>query len=204
MTVIRLDGGGLFIHSPTRLTADLKTAICAIGAPRWIIAPNRIHYWWIPEWKAAFADAEVYLAPRVKKQAGSRIAFPFSPLDRDHGYPWDGDIRTIPITGSYMTEVDFFHRPTRTLIVADLIENFEPGKNGMLTRFLAWIGGCLDPHGAMPRDLRLTFSKQKAQFRKAIEAMISCNPERIILAHGRWYETDGTNQLKRAFRWLLT
>ncbi len=203
MTIVRLGGGALFIHSPTRLTAELKTAIGRIGKPRWIIAPNRIHYWWIPEWKAAFTEADVYLAPRVKEQAGNRIDFPFSPLDREHGYPWDADIATIQIPGSYMTEVDFFHRPSRTLILADLIENFEPEKNGMFMRFLARIGGCLDPHGAMPRDLRMTFSKQKARFREAVETMISWNPERIILAHGRWYESDGANQLKRAFRWLL-
>jgi hypothetical protein len=29
-----------------------------------------------------------------------------------------------------MEEVAFFHRGTRTLILADLIENFEPGKVG--------------------------------------------------------------------------
>lgn len=29
------------------------------------------------------------------------------------------------------------------------------------------------------------------------------NPERIILAHGRWYRRDGTAELRRAFRWLL-
>lgn len=204
MTIVRLTDGALFIHSPTRLTAALKTAIVAIGEPRWLIAPNRIHYWWIPEWKSGFPGAEVYLAPRVKEQAGHRIDFPFSPLDREQGYPWDGDIATILVPGSYMTEADFFHRPSRTLIVADLIENFEPTKNGMFMRLLARIGGCLDPHGGMPRDLRATFSKQKSRFRHAVETMIGWDPERIILAHGRWYEKDGTNELKRAFRWLLT
>jgi hypothetical protein len=33
--------------------------------------------------------------------------------------------------------------------------------------------------------------------------MIAWDPERIILAHGRWYERNGTAELKRAFRWLL-
>ena len=38
---------------------------------------------------------------------------------------------------------------------------------------------------------------------EAIETMIAWDPERIIIAHGRWYETDGTAELKRAFRWAL-
>jgi hypothetical protein len=33
--------------------------------------------------------------------------------------------------------------------------------------------------------------------------MIAWNPERIILAHGRWYRDNAVAELKRAFRWLL-
>ncbi|CCB63991.1 conserved protein of unknown function [Hyphomicrobium sp. MC1] len=69
---------------------------------------------------------------------------------------------------------------------------------------LARLGGCLAPNGAMPRDLRATFSKEKTEFRKAIETMIGWNPERIIVAHGRWYESHAVSELKLAFRWLLT
>ena len=33
--------------------------------------------------------------------------------------------------------------------------------------------------------------------------MIAWNPVRIIIAHGRWYDADGTAELRRAFRWVL-
>src|SRR3546814_3134822 len=59
MTVIRLEGG-LVVHSPTALTADLEAEIELLGPPRWIVGPNRIHYWWIPEWREAFPNAEVW------------------------------------------------------------------------------------------------------------------------------------------------
>ena len=55
----------------------------------------------------------------------------------------------------------------------------------------------------MPRDMRLSYSKQKPQLKTAIEQMIAWNPERVILAHGRWYPTNGAGELRRAFRWLL-
>jgi hypothetical protein len=32
--------------------------------------------------------------------------------------------------------------------------------------------------------------------------MIGWDPARIILAHGRWYERGGADELRRAFRWL--
>jgi hypothetical protein len=204
MTVIRRADGDLFIHSPTALTPALKAEIEDAGRPRWIIGPNRIHYWWIPDWKTAFPDASVYLAPRIKEQAAGRITFGCFALDGDSGYPWDKDIATLPVTGSYMTEVEFFHRASRTLILTDFIENFELRKlDSLVMRWLTRLGGAQDPDGQMPRDMRLTFAKQKPQLRAAIEKMIAWDPERIILAHGRWYEKNGAEELRRAFRWIL-
>jgi hypothetical protein len=204
MTVIRLAGGDLLVHSPTPLVPELRAEIEPAGKPRWIVGPNRIHYWWIPEWRAAFPEAAVYLAPRIKEQAGGRIGFDGFALDREGGYPWDGAIATLPIAGSYMTEVEFFHRASRTLVLTDLIENFEPRKLGsFVTRWLTRLGGVQDPDGQMPRDMRLTFAGRKPQLRAAIETMIAWNPERIILAHGRWYEANGAAELRRAFRWIF-
>src|SRR5919106_933425 len=97
MTVIRCRDGDLFIHSPTVLVPELKAEIEKAGTPRWIIGPNRIHYWWIPVWRDAFKDAEIYLAPRIKEQARGRIDVDFLTLDRDSGYPWDSEIATLPI-----------------------------------------------------------------------------------------------------------
>ncbi len=203
MTVVGLAGGDLFIHSPTPVTPELRAEIERHGRPRWIVGPNRIHYWWIPDWRAAFPDADVWLAPGIKEQAGKRIGFAGLALDRERGYPWDREMATLPVAGSYMTEVVFFHRASRTLILTDLIENFEPRKLGVAMRWLTRLGGVQDPHGSMPRDMRMTFSGRSKELRAAVETMIGWNPERVILAHGRWYETDGAQELRRAFRWLL-
>lgn len=203
MTVIRL-GDDLFIHSPTPLSSSLRTEVVAAGNVRWIVGPNRIHYWWIPEWKAAFPRADVWLAPRIEEQAKGRIAPGFRPLDREAGYPWDEAIATLPVAGSYMTEVAFFHRASRTLVLADLIENFEPHKLGSFAlRWLVKLGGVAAPDGQTPRDLRTTFARQRPAMKAAVERMIAWNPERVIIAHGRWFETAGAAELRRSFRWLL-
>ncbi|WP_375763466.1 DUF4336 domain-containing protein [Bradyrhizobium sp. Pha-3] len=202
-TIVRLPGGRLFIHSPTPLLAELKAAIVELGVPRWIIAPNRLHYWWIPEWHAAYPDARIFLAPGIKQQAGSRLTFEGEPLERSSGYPWDEWIATLPVAGSYMTEVVFFHLPSRTLLLTDLIENFEARRvRSPLMRFLTWLGGVRDPDGSTPRDMRLTFSRNRAALKAIVARMMEWNPERIILAHGRWYDRNGRAELERAFRWL--
>lgn len=205
MTVVRLASGSLFVHSPTPLTPSLREEIERTGDVRFIIGPNRVHYWWTPEWKAAFPDAAVYLAPRIEEQAKGRIAFEGIPLAAARGYPWDAEIATLPIAGSYMTEVEFFHHASRTLILTDLIENFEPEKGGsFFLRLLTWIGGVSPPHGGLPRDLRLNFTwRHKDELRTAVNVMLSWNPERVIFAHGRWYEANGVAELSQAFRWLL-
>ena len=99
MTVVQLNSGELFLHSPTPATPSLRTEIAREGKVRFIVGPNRIHYWWIPEWKAAFPDADVYLAPRIKEQAKGRIAFDDIPLAAANGYPWDAEIATLPNSG---------------------------------------------------------------------------------------------------------
>src|SRR5262252_1003254 len=62
MTVIRVGHDGLLIHSPTLLTPELAAEIERTGKVRWIVGPNRLHYWWIPDWRSAFPGADVYLA----------------------------------------------------------------------------------------------------------------------------------------------
>lgn len=204
-TIIRLEGGDLFIHSPTSFDAGLKTEVDKIGTPRWLIGPNRLHYWWIPGWHAAYPDADIYLAPKTAEQADARLDFDYRTLDRQSGYPWDRQIKTLPINGAYMTEVAFLHTPSRTLVLTDLIENFEPEKTAtLLMQFLTWAGGVRDPDGCTPRDMRLTFLRNKAQVKAAVETMVDWDPERIIIAHGRWYDRNGGAELRRAFRWILS
>lgn len=102
-----------------------------------------------------------------------------------------------------MEEVVFFHRQSETLILADLIENFEADKlNNIGLRYLTKLAGSLDPDGKAPLDLRMTFIGNKKQARNSFNEMMQWQPEKVILAHGRWYDKDSTAELKRAFRWL--
>src|SRR6185437_1006574 len=181
-TIIRLRGGSLFVHSPTPLVAGLMRELEELGTPRWIIGPNRLHYWWIADWHAAYPKAEIYLEPKTAEQAGKRLECDWHPLKESSGYPWDHEIRTLPVPGSYMTEVVFFHVASSTLLVTDLIENFEASKTGTFwMRLLTWAGGVRDPDGSTPRDMRLSFMRNRAQVKAAVETMIAWNPNESSL-----------------------
>ena len=97
----------------------------------------------------------------------------------------------------------FFHRASRTLILADLIENFERERlHGPLARALACLGGVLAPNGKTPLDLRLSFRGGMDRMRGTVDWMLACAPERVVIAHGRWFAQDGTAVVARAFSWV--
>lgn len=201
MTVIRLKDGSLFVHSPTKPDEGLLEEVRALGRVRWLIGPNRIHYWWIPDWRAVFPEAQVWLAPRIREQAGDRIEFSARELAADGGYEWDGEIATLGVHGSFMSEYVFFHRASRTLVLTDLVENFEPSRLGPVMRIVARLGGVLAPHGQMPRDMRLTY-RDRDGLRDAVRTMLAWHPQRVVLSHGAWFDGNGTARLRQAFSWL--
>lgn len=204
MTVIRLTNNDLFIHSPTPLDDNLKAEIDALGTVKHLISSNYIHYWWIGEWHSHYPDAVRWASPNVRPRAAKHnIEF-----DRDLGDrpepEWEAEIDQLIVRGSrVMEEVDFFHKSSKTLILTDLIENFEPKRvHSRLLRFLMKMAGVIDPDGKLPIDLYLTFFGRKKLLKSAIQKMINWAPERIIIAHGRWYKKDGVKELRRAFRRL--
>ncbi len=204
MTIIRLNNGDLFIHSPTPLGDDLKKAVDALGTVRHLVSSNFIHYWWVGEWGEKYPDAIKWASPKVRPRAAKHnIAF-----DRDlhdEAEPeWAGEINQIIIRGGRaMVEVAFFHKASKTLILTDFIENFEPKRiHSRLLRILMKLGGVADPDGKMPLDLYLSFLGRRDKLKAAIQTMIDWGPKRVIVAHGRWYEKDGVKELRRAFRRL--
>lgn len=203
MTLVRLDDGALWVHSPTELTNPLKDAVDALGPVRYLVAPNKIHYWWVGDWQRAYPDAIAYAAPGVETRAKDRN-IRFDHVLEDSAPPeWAGQIDQRLARGKFLTEAVFYHRASRTLILADLIENFEPDKvHGALYRQIAKWSGVLDPHGSMPRDLRMTFRGSEAELRDVVRTMMAWDPARIIIAHGRWYEGDAQAEVRRAFAWV--
>ncbi|MCW9033803.1 MAG: DUF4336 domain-containing protein [Rhodospirillales bacterium] len=204
MTIIRLASGELFIHSPTRLTSSLKAEIIALGKVRYLISPNKIHYWWIGEWGNHFPEALKFASPGVQPLA-KKQGWEFNQdLGEQPDKAWEDEIDQIIVRGGrYLDEVVFFHQASQTLILTDLIENFEPHKiHSWFMRFLTRIGKNSAPDGCTPRDLQLTYWGRHKEILPAVEQMIAWHPERIILSHGKWFERDGVSELYRAFRWV--
>lgn len=205
MTVIRLENGDLFLHSPIAFDAGLAADLKSIGTIRHLVSPNKLHYAHIEEWSRAFPDAIAWASPGVRERArkqGIDVHF-----DRDLGddapEAWSGQIDQTIVRGAFMDEVVFFHRDSKTLVLADTIENFELDKICQPYRFIVKLSGAYDPYGKMPIDLRSTFWPKKRAVQRAVEQMICWQPERITMCHGRCYDRNGTDEIRRAFRWAI-
>jgi hypothetical protein len=202
MTVVKLASGDLLLHSPITYSKQLHGELLAIGPIRYLLAPNSLHYWWLADWKARAPKAIAVTVPGLAQRARRHIQ---PDLVLSPGVvPWPDDFDMIVVAGDGLTEAVLFHRASKTLVLTDLIENFELKKvRRWFYRQLIRIGGAADPDGKAPIDLRFAFFRHRRALRADIREMIEWAPERVILAHGRWYETNGVAELKRAFRWVL-
>jgi hypothetical protein len=205
MVVVRLRDGSLWVHSPIHADERLLAEVRALGPVRHLIAPNWIHYAYFPAWQAAFPDALGWAAPNVAARA-AKYGVP-ARFDRDLGDApppeWADELDQVRVDGSRAhVEVVFFHRATRTAILTDLIENFEAKHVAWWHRPLITFAGTRDPDGKAPLDMRWSFVGGMTPLRAAVSRILAWEAERVLLAHGRWYDKDGAAELRRAFRWV--
>jgi hypothetical protein len=201
MTVVRLPDGGIWLHSPVKPTDELVAAISALGPVRHLVAPNMLHHVSIGDWAERFPEARTWAAPGVRDR--SKVKFT-GDLGDAPPPEWAHAINQRIARGSrVLNEVVFFHRASRTLILTDLIENFEAKRlHGWLNKLMyRWIG-VMAPGGRAPADLRATFHGRHDQLRPVVEWMLACNPQKVVISHGKWFPENGTEAVRNAFAWV--
>tara|TARA_B100000949_G_scaffold143751_2_gene126329 strand:- start:1571 stop:2284 length:714 start_codon:yes stop_codon:yes gene_type:complete len=201
MTVVRLASGEIWIHSPVSADEKLMDAVAALGPVGHIVSPNAIHHVSIGPWAKHFPGARVWASPGVRER--SDVTFT-DDLGNTPPPDWADEFDQRIARGSpEHKEVVFFHTPSRTLILTDLIENFEPERlRGPLNHFMYRLIGVMAPHGKAPRDMRWSFIGHHNDLRPTIRWMLDSKPERVIIAHGKWIDGEVNARLREAFSWV--
>jgi Domain of unknown function (DUF4336) len=139
MTVIRLTNGGLIVHSPTRLDLASQEEFQKLGPIVAIIAPSWWHDLYLREYLIAYPNARLYGAPTLVRWNRS---LPFAELLDDLATSrrlgaslWTNEVDQVHVLGIglFLDEIVFYHRRSRSLIVADLLFNLSE-KDAWITR----------------------------------------------------------------------
>lgn len=203
MTVCRLANGDLLLHSPTPYSAEVASAVEALGRVRHLVAPNIAHWTFLADWQRAYPDAATWAAPGLRDRAQVRASALRINAELGDAAPaeWSDTLDQGVVAGGGFNEVWFFHRQSRTLVLVDLIENLEPDKLPPIARLVMQVSAAT--RGTTALHLRLPVRLGGAEAKQAIRRIVALEPDRVIFAHGRPFESDGAAQLKRAFSWLV-
>jgi hypothetical protein len=198
MTVLRLSGEELLLHSPIRMTPERRAAVDALGRVAHLYAPNSFHHLHIGEWAEAYPSARLH-APEgmAKKRKDLRI-------DRQHGEPAEpafaGILDEVRIIGFRLAETVLLYRPARTLLVADLVHNVGQPQDAW-SKFYTRTMGFYD-RVALSRMLRWTAFSDRIAARRSIDQALALPFDRLIVGHGTPL-CDGAKQaVASAFNWL--
>ena len=199
MTVVRLAGDQLLLHSPIARTPALAEAVARLGTPAVLIAPNRFHHLFAKAWQAAHPAAPLYVAPGLDRRRPDLAVA--GVLGERPAPAWAGALDQVHLEGFPMlNEVVFFHSASRSLIASDLVFNVGPS-SPPLTRLAFRAMGAYGRPATTPME-RLMI-RDRAAFRRSLERILAWPIEQLVPAHGAIVRTGGHAALAEAYAWLL-
>ncbi len=190
MTALQLEGG-LLLHSPVAVEPAL---LASLGQPRWAVAPNLFHHLSVGQW--VDEGAEAWCAPGL---ADKRADLEFAGTLSGGSHPFGDEIVCMPLSCFPLTnEVVLLHRPTRTLVVTDLVFNI-PGSAPLFTRFAM---RCLCGYPGCSATIVERMLMRRAAARRDVATIAEWDFDRLVMSHGEVIESGGKQALLNAFRWL--
>jgi hypothetical protein len=188
MIVIKLGDGSLWVNSPVVATREEASRLEQLGPVAHLVSPTPLHDWRLEGCAELFPGARLWKART---------------LDDMPPAAWRGDIDQVIFRGSVaLTEAEFFHRQSRTLIMGDFLQNFQPERGRALRNSALHLGGILQ--GGAPRDLRLSFfgRRRRRLGRDSLHKMLAWDFNKLVVAHGDCVADHARAFVERSFRWL--
>lgn len=199
MTIVRLLSGDLLLHSPCEIDAVLKAAIGQLGRVAYIVAPGTYHYLHMPSAQEAFPDATTLICPGVEQKLPS-LGFDWLLGDRPLPELQDDFAQVLVRGNRMMWEVAFYHKPSQTLLLVDLIENIgdlTPDTDLVIkiwwkVLFHMW------NHPKPAPEYQMGWKDRQAA-RASLLRILDWDFQRIILAHGDLILSDAHAVARKAW-----
>ncbi|GAB4567707.1 MAG: DUF4336 domain-containing protein [Haliangiales bacterium] len=196
MCIVDVGSGGLLLHSPVPIDDALAAQIEALGAVRYLVAPNLGHHLFVE------AAHERYPAAQLCGAPGLGAKKPRLPIEREleDGARFGETLRAHCLRGSpALNEVTFYHQPSKSLICTDFIQNIVH-EDHFLTRQL-WRAIGVYKIAGQNRVWRRRVKDRGAAL-ASVEAMLDWDFERVVMAHGAVIEEDARSLVIAATDWM--
>jgi glyoxylase-like metal-dependent hydrolase (beta-lactamase superfamily II) len=192
MAVVRLASGELLVHSPAPLDERLRAALERLGGVRFVVAASWLHG---HLHMGDYARAELFAPPGLAARRPD-LSFAGELGDRPDER-WAADLDQALFRGQRVPpEVVFLHRPSRTLIVGDLVWNVT---SRMPLSARVWAGR---RPGVRPTPAFRLAVRDRAAARASLDRILAWDFDRILIGHGEVLESGGRAALERAYAWL--
>ncbi|MCG8414671.1 MAG: DUF4336 domain-containing protein [Pseudomonadales bacterium] len=200
MTIVRLESGNLWVHSPIHPTPGRIDALRSLGTVRHIVAPNRIHSLGVSPFKEGYPNAEVWVSPKFPEAHQDIIID--AVFDSDSVPEWADEIEHHVFRGSfYLDEVVFFHKLSRTLIVTDIIQKHVAANDSFFWRQVKRLVGVLGKEGGVSLDLKASFTNRELA-RQSKEKVLSWDFDRLVISHGYCVDKDARSIVEKSLSWI--
>ncbi len=205
MTIIKLDNGDLIIHDPCKIDGTTKQEIDAIGDVKYIIAPGYFHHLFVTDFQQNYPNAETFLCPGLERK---RLDIKFEwILGNRPDHRWGSILEQVVVQGpKYIWEVAFFHKPSKTLILVDLLENIGDDfkhPTGLNLQFWWKIVFRMWNNPKAAPEYQVGWGK-KAIVKNGLKKIIDWGAERVILSHGELIDYNVKNILSTAWSKVLS
>ncbi|MDJ0805244.1 MAG: DUF4336 domain-containing protein [Gammaproteobacteria bacterium] len=203
-SIIRLGSGELMVHDPCVVTENLKSQIVELGVIRYIIVPGTYHHLYVADFQAVYPDGETFLCPGLETKRPD-LKFDWM-LGNKADSRWAGELEQVLIQGTrHITEVAFFHKPSDTLILVDLLENIGDDykhQAGLLLRFYWKVIFRMWNNPKAAPEYQLGWGNKEI-VKAGLEQILSWDAKRVILSHGENIEGDVNQVLRKAWKSVL-
>ncbi|MCB9743568.1 MAG: hypothetical protein H6740_13285 [Alphaproteobacteria bacterium] len=195
MSVLRLRGDALLVHSPIPLTPARRAAVEAMGEVAHLYAPNTFHHLWLEPWSRAFPQAKVHAPSEL-----ARVHRVDRAHDREREPDFAGVLHEHPIEGFRMAESALLHVASGALLVADLVHNVGRPPGAWAQAYTRAMG--FYDRVALSRMLRWTCFTDRRRARASVDAVLEHPFERLLVGHGAPLLEGGRDALAEAYAWL--
>ena len=153
----------------------------------------------LADWMQAYPDAIAHGAPGLAEKRGD---IRFHAILGDTALPdWCDEIDQVLLDNRITPEIVFFHRPSRTVLFTDLLQQMPRDYYSGWRRVVARLDLMTGRQASVPRKFRLGFANRKAA-RAAIGRILAWPLEQVVMAHGIPVRENASAVLRRAFAWL--